>query len=72
MGFVPFFALVAISWLYRDELGGRALAVYWGLWLVGLLVIFFARLHPGFFIAAQSALAIAMLIQLRVNPEVPR
>lgn len=72
MGFFPFFALAVVSWLYRDELGGQALAVYWSLWLVCLLVIFATRLHPGFFIAAQSALAIGMLIQLRVNPEVPR
>ena len=72
MHFFPFFAPVVISWLYRDELGGRVLAIYWSLWAVSLVVIFFARLHPGFFIAAQSALAIAMLIQLRVNPEVPR
>ena len=72
MGFFPFFALVVISWLYSDELGGRALAAYWGLWSLSLLLIFATRLHPGFFIAAQSGLAIGMLIQLRVNSEVPR
>jgi hypothetical protein len=72
MGAFPFFALVVISWLFRDELGGRTLAVYWSLWMVCLLVIVATHLHPGFFIAAQSGLAIAMLIQLRVNPDVPR
>ena len=72
MALFPFFAFAVISWLYRDELSARSLLIYWGLWLSGLTVIFLTKIHPGFFAAFQCVLAIAMLIQLRVNPEVPR
>ena len=72
MALFPFCACAVISWLYREELSARALMIYWGLWLSGLTVILIAKIQPGFFAAFQCVLAIAMLIQLRVNPEVPR
>ena len=70
MNFLPFFALVMISWLYRDELMGRALVIYWSLWLACLLVMISANIHPGGFTATQSALAISMLIHVRANPSI--
>jgi hypothetical protein len=72
MGLFPFFGLAVISWLYRDELSARSMLIYWGLWLSGLTIVLLAKLHPGFFASFQCVLAIAMLIQLRVNPVVPR
>jgi hypothetical protein len=70
MNFLPFFALIMISWLYRDELMVRALVIYWSLWLVCLLVMISAKFHPGIFTAVQSALAISMLVHVRANPSI--
>lgn len=70
MNFLPFFALIMISWLYRDELMGRALVIYWSLWLVCLLVMISAKFHPGVFTAVQSALAISMLVHVRATPSI--
>lgn len=61
-----------ISWLYRHDLGGRGLSIYWGLWLAGLVINVTCGLHPGFFIGFECVPTVSMLIQLGVNPNVPR
>ena len=61
-----------ISWLYRDDLGVRALAVYASLWIVGLGVVLIFNLSPGVFVVVQCVIAVAMLIHVRANPDVPR
>ena len=61
-----------ISWLYRHDLGGRGLSIYWGLWLAGLVINVTCGLHPGFFIGFECVLTVSMLIQLGVNPNVRR
>jgi len=63
--------LAVISWLYRHELGMRALGIYWGLWALGLTVSIVSGVHPGFFIGFECLLTVAMLIHLGVNPIVP-
>jgi hypothetical protein len=70
--FLPFIAMAVIGWLYRDDLGGRALVVYGGLWLLGLAVVLLFNLSPGVFVVVQCVLAVAMLIHVRANPDVPR
>jgi hypothetical protein len=70
--FFPLIALVVISWLYREDLGVRAIAVYGGLWLLGLAVVLALNLSPGVFVVVQCVIAIAMLIHVRANPDVPR
>ena len=70
--FVPLIAIVVISWLYRDDLGVRALAIYSGLWLLGLAVVLVINLSPGVFVVVQCAIAVAMLIHVRANPDLPR
>ena len=72
MAFFILIPMAVISWLYRHELGGRGLGVYWGLWLAGLLINATCGLHPGFFVGFECLLTVAMLIQLGVNPNVPR
>ena len=68
----PLIALVVIAWIFRDELGLRALAVYGMLWLAGLTVVLVFALSPGVFVVIQCAIAVAMLIHVRANPDVPR
>lgn len=63
-------ALLVISFLFRHDLGLKALLAYWGAWAIGLAVILGFALSPGYFIAFQAMLAIAMLIQLRINPQI--
>lgn len=67
--FFPLAALITVSWLYRDDLTARALAIYWALWLLGLLVVLGFHLSPGIFVAVQCALGVAMLIHVRANPQ---
>ena len=69
--FFPFVALVVISFLYREDLGLRALLVYWGIWVVGLVVMLVFHLSLGVLLVLQCILAIAMLIHVRANPEIP-
>jgi hypothetical protein len=70
--FFPLIAIVVISWLYREDLGVRALAVYSGLWLLGLAVVLIFNLSPGVFVVVQCVIAVVMLIHVRANPDVPR
>jgi hypothetical protein len=70
--FFPLIAIVVISWQYREDLGGGALAVYAGLWLLGLAVVLLFNLSPGVFVVVQCVMAVAMLIHVRANPDVPR
>jgi hypothetical protein len=70
--FFPLIAIVVISWLYREDLGLRALAVYGGLWLLGLAIVLTIHLSPGVFVVVQCVIAVAMLIHVRANPDVPR
>jgi hypothetical protein len=70
--FFPLIAIVVISWLYREDIGVRALAVYAGLWLLGLAVVLLFNLSPGVFVVVQCVIAVAMLIHVRANPDVPR
>jgi hypothetical protein len=69
MVYFPFAALLVISVIYRSDLGLKALVSYWSIWAAGLLVIIVFSISPGFFVAIQAVLAVAMLIQLRVNPQ---
>jgi hypothetical protein len=68
--FIPLAVLVAVSLLYRDELSGRALIVYWALWLIALIIVLGFGFSPGIFVAVQCALAVAMLIHVRANPQI--
>jgi hypothetical protein len=68
----PLIGIVVISWLYREDLGVRALGVYGGLWLLGLAVVLILNLSPGVFVVVQCVIAVAMLIHVRANPDVPR
>ena len=70
--FFPLIALVVIGWLYREDLGARSLAVYGGLWILGLALVLTLNLSPGVFVVVQCAIAVAMLIHVRANPDVPR
>lgn len=65
---VPLAALLAISFLYRADLGARALAVYALLWVAALALCLVLSLSPGVFTALQCALAVALLIHVRANP----
>jgi len=68
----PLSALLVIAFLFRSDLGLRALLVYAGIWGAGLAAIFLLGISPGYFVAIQCLLAIAMLIHVGVNPDVPR
>ena len=70
--FFPLIAIGVISWLYREDLGVRELAVYGGLWLLGLAVVLIFNLSPGVFVVVQCVIAVAMLIHVRANPDWPR
>lgn len=67
--FVPLAALLAVSYLYREDLGVRALVIYFLLWVIGVVVMFAFQLSPGIFTAWECSLVIAMLIQVRANPK---
>ena len=67
---VPLAVLIAVSYLFRDDLGLRALLTYFALWITGLIVVLVLGLSPGVFTAIQCALAIAMLIHIRANPQI--
>ena len=67
-----FIPLAVISWIYRHELGRRALGIYWALWALGLITTLLSAVHPGFFVGLECLLTVEMLIQLGVNPIVPR
>ena len=67
-----FIPMAVISWIYRHELGMRALGIYWGLWALGLITTLLSAVHQGFFIGFECLLTVAMLVQLGVNPIVPR
>ena len=70
MTFVPLAALIVISFLYRHDLGAKALLVYGSLWLGGLITAISLHLAPGFFVAFQALLAISMLIHVGANPKI--
>jgi hypothetical protein len=62
--------LIVVSVLFRDDLGLKSLLAYWGIWVGGLVATLALGLSPGFFVAVQAALGVAMLIQLRINPQI--
>ena len=68
----PLAALLVIGFFFRHDLGVRALAIYGCLWAVGFATVWLLALSPGVFVAVQCILAIAMLIHVGVNPDVPR
>lgn len=68
----PFSAILVIAFLFRHDLGVRALLIYGGIWILGLATVLLFGLSPGVFVAAQCLLAIVMLLHVGVNPEVPR
>lgn len=68
--FFPLIALMVIGYIYREDLSRRARMSYVILWLCGLAVVLTLGLSPGYFVVLQCLLAIAMLIQVRANPEV--
>jgi hypothetical protein len=67
----PLLAVIVIAFIYRGDLGARALLAYGGIWCVGLTLVLSLDLSPGIFVALQCALAIAMLIHVRANPNLP-
>ena len=67
---VPLATLIVASYIYRAELGARALIIYGLLWSAALAVVFALSLSPGIFAAIQCVLAIAILIQVRANPRI--
>jgi hypothetical protein len=68
---IPLIAIIVIAFVYRSELGTRALLVYGGAWATGFAIVISLDLSPGIFVAFQCALAIAMLIHVRANPDIP-
>ena len=70
MFYLPLVALVVISILCRADLRLKSLVVYWAIWSAGFAVVITLGLQPGYFIAFQALLAVAMLIQLRINPQI--
>lgn len=68
--FSPLISLVVIGYIYREDLGARALGLYGVLWSLGLVTVLGLDLSPGFFVVLQCVLAVAMLIHVRANPEV--
>ena len=68
----PLAAILVIGFFFRHDLGVRALAIYGCFWAVGLATVLLLGLSPGVFVAVQCLLAIAMLIHVGVNPDVPR
>lgn len=67
--FFPLAVLLAVAYLYRDELGLRASLAYAGLWGASLAICLLFDLSPGIFTALQCGLAVAMLIHVRANPQ---
>lgn len=75
IGLVLLFSLIAllvIAYVYREDLGLRGMLVYASIWTVGLCAMLLLDLSPGVFVALQCLLAIAILIQVGANPDVPR
>ena len=68
----PLSAILVIGFLFRHDLGMHALLAYGGVWSVCLVTVLLLGLSPGFFVATQCFIAIAMLIHAGVNPDVPR
>lgn len=66
----PLIALIVIGYIYREDLGARALAAYGMAWSLGLVAVLGFDVSPGFFVVLQCLLAVAMLIHVRANPEV--
>lgn len=64
----PLAALIAVAFIYREDLRFRALAIYFSLWCAGLVLVLVFGLSPGVFVAIQCALAVTMLIHVRANP----
>ena len=64
----PLIALLVIGYIYRDDFGGRSLLTYALLWIGGLATVWGLGWSPGVFVVVQCLLAVAMLIQARVNP----
>ena len=69
--FFPLIALIVIAYLYRDDLGPRALVAYGIVWTVCLAITLAADFSPGVFVVLQCLLAIAMLIHVGANPDIP-
>jgi hypothetical protein len=67
----PLVAVIVIALIYRGDLSARALIIYGSIWIVGLALVVGLSLSPGIFAALQCALAIAMLIHVRANPDIP-
>jgi hypothetical protein len=67
----PVFAVIVIALIYRGDLGPRALMIYGIIWGIGLAVAAGLDLSPGIFAAFQCMLAIAMLIHVGANPNIP-
>lgn len=68
MFYFPFVALVVVGYLYRHDLGIRSLLIYFGIWAAGLSLAVMFSAPPGFFIAGQCLVVIAMLIHAGANP----
>ncbi len=68
----PLSAILVIGYLFRSDLGARALMIYGVIWGAGLGTVQLLGVSPGYFVALQCLLAIAMLIHAGVNPDVPR
>lgn len=68
---IPLIAVVVIAVIYREELGLRSLLIYGGVSVAAILAVFTLSLSPGIFIAVECGVAIAMLIHVRANPNIP-
>lgn len=67
MFMIPFAVLIALSIIYRNDLGFKVLLSYFAIWLVGILACVLLHL-PGFlFVAYQALLAAVMYIHVKMR-----
>ena len=67
MFYLPLAALIAISLIYRNELGLKSVAIYWTIWIIALGVVVALKLSPFIFVAFQAFLAAIMYIHVKKN-----
>jgi hypothetical protein len=63
--YLPLAVMISASIIYRNDLGNKAILVYWGLWLAGHLACRHLPIPSYGFIAYQALLSAAMLIHAK-------
>lgn len=62
---LPLAALVALSLIYRKDLGIKAILIYWGLWLLGYFACGKWQIPSCWFIAGEALLGVMMLLHIK-------